>query len=54
MSQKSLTVGDIMKTQEYLEQIKTTASDTEKAEIDELIEKFKQMEVKSQTHKPHI
>ena len=47
MSQKSLNVGDIMKTIEYLEQIKKTASDAEKTAIDELIEKFKQMETRS-------
>lgn len=47
MSQKSLTVGDIMDTINYLERIKTTADDAEKAKIDELIEKLKGMETRS-------
>lgn len=47
MSQKSLTVGDVMKIKDYLEQIKKTANDDEKVTIDELIEKLKQMEARS-------
>lgn len=47
MSQKSLTVGDVLKIKDYLEQIKTTATDEEKITIDELIEKLKQMEARS-------
>lgn len=44
MSQKSLTVGDVIKIKEYLEQIKNKANDNEKAAIDELGEKLEQME----------
>ena len=47
MSQKSLTVGDILIIKDCLEQAKTTASDAEKAVIDEVIEKLKQMEARS-------
>ena len=47
MSQKSLTVGDVLKIKNYLEQIKTAASDIEKKTIDELIEKLEQMEARS-------
>lgn len=48
MSQKSLTVGDIKKIEKYLEQMKNSAaSDADKAEIDELIEKLDEMEAKS-------
>lgn len=47
MFQKSLTVGDVIKIKDYLEQIKSTASDEEKATIDELVEKLEQMEAKS-------
>lgn len=47
MSQKSLTVGDVLQIKDYLERIKTTATDEEKANIDELIEKLKQMEARS-------
>ena len=46
MSQKSLTVGDVLKIKNYLEQIKDTADDTEKKTIDELIEKLEQMEAR--------
>lgn len=47
MSQKSLTVGDVMKIKDYLERIKSTANDDEKATIDELVEKLEQMEARS-------
>lgn len=47
MSQKSLTVGDVMKIKDYLEQIKTAVNDDEKAVINELIEKLEQMEARS-------
>lgn len=47
MSQKSLTVGDVMKIKDYLERIKNTANDEEKATIDELVEKLEQMEARS-------
>ena len=47
MSQKTLTVGDVFKIKEYLEQIKATASDDEKTTINELIEKLEQMEARS-------
>ena len=47
MSQKSLTVGDVLKIKNYLEQIKSTAGEVEKATIDELIEKLEQMEARS-------
>lgn len=47
MSQKSLTVGDVLKIKNYLEQIKSTASDAEKTTIDELIEKLERMEARS-------
>lgn len=47
MSQKSLTVGDVMQIKEYLEQIKSKASDEEKTKIDELIAKLEQMEARS-------
>lgn len=47
MGQKSLTVGDVLKIKDYLEQIQATASDVEKAAIDELIEKLEQMEARS-------
>lgn len=45
MSQKSLTVGDVMDNIGYLERIKTTVDEAEKAKIDELIEKLKQMHI---------
>lgn len=47
MSQKSLTVGDVIKIKDYLEQIKNTVNDDEKATIDELVEKLEQMEARS-------
>lgn len=47
MSQKSLTVGDIIDNINYLERVKKTADDAEKARIDELIEKLKGMETRS-------
>ena len=47
MSQKSLTVGDVMDTIDYLKRVKATVDDTEKAKIDELIEKLKGMETRS-------
>lgn len=47
MSQKSLTVGDVIDNINYLERIKTTVDDAEKAKIDELIEKLKGMETMS-------
>lgn len=47
LPQKSLTVGDVMKIKDYLERIKETANDDEKATIDELVEKLKQMEARS-------
>jgi len=47
MPQKSLTVKDVMKITDYLEHIKETANDDEKAAIDELIEKLGQMEARS-------
>lgn len=47
MSQKSLTVGDIIDNINYLERVKATADDTEKAKIDELIEKLRGMETRS-------
>lgn len=45
MSQKSLTVGDVMDNIGYLERIKATVDEAEKAKIDELIEKLKQMHI---------
>ena len=47
MSQKPLTVGDVIKIKNYLEKEKAAASDAEKAVIDELIEKLEQMEARS-------
>ncbi|MDE7360498.1 MAG: hypothetical protein K2N38_01030 [Oscillospiraceae bacterium] len=47
MSQKSLTVGDIIDNINYLERVKATADETESAKIDELIEKLKGMETRS-------
>ncbi|MDE6732969.1 MAG: hypothetical protein K2J77_08845 [Oscillospiraceae bacterium] len=47
MSQKSLTVGDVMDNISYLERIKATVDEEEKAKIDELIEKLKGMETRS-------
>ena len=47
MPQKSLTVEDILIIKDCLEQVKTTANDAEKAAIDEIIVKLKQIEVKS-------
>lgn len=47
MSQKSLTVGDILDNINYLERVKATVDDAEKAKIDELIEKLKSMETRS-------
>lgn len=47
MSQKSLTVKDIVKIIDYLKHDKETASDDEKVIIDELIEKLGQMEARS-------
>ena len=47
MSQKSLTVGDVMDNIGYLERIKATVDEAEKARIDELIEKLKGMETRS-------
>ncbi len=47
MSPKSLSVGDIMDTINYLEQIKANVNDVEKARLDDLIEKLKGMEARS-------
>lgn len=47
MSQKSLTVKDVIKITDYLEKIKETASEDEKSAIDELIEKLGQMEARA-------
>lgn len=47
MSQKSLTVGDVIDNISYLERIKATVDEEEKAKIDELIEKLKGMETRS-------
>ena len=47
MSQKFLTVGDVMDNINYLERIKATVDESEKARIDELIEKLKGMETRS-------
>lgn len=47
MSQKSLTVGDVMDTISYLERIKSTADDAEKTRLDDIIEKLKSMETRS-------
>lgn len=47
MSQKFLTVGDVMDNINYLERIKATVDESEKARIDELIEKLKGMEARS-------
>lgn len=47
MSQKSLTVGDVIDNIHYLERIKATVDEEEKAKIDELIEKLKGMETRS-------
>lgn len=47
MSQKSLTVGDVIDNINYLERIKATADESEKAKIDELIEKLRGMETRS-------
>ncbi len=47
MSQKSLTVGDVIDTINYLNRIKSTADEAEKVKIDELIEKLKSMETRS-------
>lgn len=45
MSQKSLTVGDVIDNISYLERIKATADEEEKAKIDELIEKLRGLNV---------
>lgn len=47
MPKVALTVGDVMKIKDYLERIKSTANDDEKATIDELVEKLEQMEARS-------
>lgn len=47
MSQKSLSVGDVIDNINYLERVKATADDDEKAKIDDLIEKLKGMEARS-------
>lgn len=47
MSPKSLTVGNVIKIKDYLEQIKTGTTDEEKAVINELIEKLEQAEARS-------
>lgn len=44
MSQRNLTVGDVMDNISYLERVKSTADENEKAKIDELIEKLRSME----------
>lgn len=46
MSHKSLTVGDIIDNINYLERVKATVDDAEKAKIDELIEKLNGMETR--------
>lgn len=50
MSKKTLTVGDVIDTINYLERVKATVDDTEKAKINELTEKLKAM--KAGSHKP--
>ena len=47
MSQKALTVGDVIDNINYLERVKAAVDDIEKAKIDELIEKLKGMETRS-------
>ncbi len=49
MSQKSLTVGDVIDNINYLECVKATVDDAEKAKINELIEKLKGMETRSKS-----
>ena len=47
MSQKALTVGDVIDSINYLERVKAALDDIEKAKINELIEKLKGMETRS-------